>query len=714
MRRTLHWAFAHSSLPKAIGALLMLGATAVQAASIQAVSPQGEVAKVRQARVTFSDAMVRFGDPRLPSPMQVACQNDKPVTGTGRWVDDKTWVYDFTQDVPAGTRCSLKLSPGAKALDGAPITGQASFAFSTGGPAIVRAYPSPSEYSLIEEEQVFALLLNGSATPASIEKHAWCEAGGISERVPVKVVGGAVRTDILKAVGLVPQQERVVTVRCARPLPPDSPLKLVWGRGIATPSGVANSAERQLGYKVRPPFTASFTCERVNARSDCLPIRPMRIEFSSPVPRKFAQRIVLQAGDGAHQPQMEQHRGEVEERLVGVDSGGGLRKWFYFFTRKKGDVRIDPDESAVSAVVFQPVFPEQGEVSIQMPADLRDDAGRKLGNASAFPLKTRTAEAPPLVKFPRATFGVLELNAEPTLPVTVRHVEGDLAIQGLQPKASDDGAVQGKVTGKPMGKVAGKAANRATPAPAAMRDLQVDEDAAIINWLARVRRYDESRLPRDEVEAELGIRLPPPPVKAKPARASKRYGQDAGEGLVEGEYERGYDPDAANLVQTRTVSLLQREKAARALSLPTSSRTDPHPFEVIGIPMPQPGFHVVEVASPRLGQALLDRNEPMYVRTSVLVTNLAVHFKWGAVNSGVWVTTLDKARPVADAAVQISDCQGRVMWKGRTGKNGFVMVKEDLPALPWNYCSGEGDSGREHGYFVSARKADEQGRADMA
>lgn len=41
----------------------------------------------------------------------------------------------------------------------------------------------------------------------------------------------------------------------------------------------------------------------------------------------------------------------------------------------------------------------------------------------------------------------------------------------------------------------------------------------------------------------------------------------------------------------------------------------------------------------------------MYVRTSVLVTNLGVHFKQGRENSLVWITTLDKSKPVANAEV---------------------------------------------------------------
>ena len=52
-------------------------------------------------------------------------------------------------------------------------------------------------------------------------------------------------------------------------------------------------------------------------------------------------------------------------------------------------------------------------------------------------------------------------------------------------------------------------------------------------------------------------------------------------------------------------------------------------MEVVGIPLAGPGFYVVELQSPRLGAALLGKPQPMYVPTAALVTNLAVHFKWG-------------------------------------------------------------------------------------
>jgi uncharacterized protein YfaS (alpha-2-macroglobulin family) len=660
-----------TSLASVLAAMAMgLSAASAMAATVQVFSPQGEVARVRQARATFSESMVRFGDPRLPAPFDVRCEHPSPITGTGRWVDDKTWVHDFAQDVPAGVRCEFALKPGQKTLAGQAVSGPTRFAFSTGGPIVVRAYPRQDEDSTVEEEQVFALLLNGEASPATIERHGYCEVSGIGERVGLKLLSGPVRDAILQAVNLTAQRARVVAVQCARPLPNDAQVSVVWAKGIETPSGVPNSADRRLTYKVRKPFAASFTCERVNSRADCLPIRPLRVEFSSPVPRKYAERIVLVAPDGPRKPRLEQQEGEAGEQLLSFTEGA-LRRFIYLFRRDPREVTSDPSESGVSAVQFDAPLPENATLRIELPKELRDDAGRALSNAAMFPLQTKTAGAPPLVKFPAATFGVLELNAEPMLPLTVRSVEGDLAVRRL------------------------------SVAPA-VRDLRLADDAAIIEWLARVKRYDDTRLRRSEVESELGITLPPP--KTQPAaRKSKRYGED------ERNDEESYWRD---FVEARAVSLLNGEKAAARTSLPPAATTDLRPFEVIGIPMPQPGFHVVEIESPKLGAALLDSDAPMYVRTSVLVTNLGVHFKWGGVNSGVWVTTLDKAQPVADAQLQVSDCRGKVVWTGRTDSQGYSVVDLPLPRLAWRYCGGE--KGREHGYFVSARKTDAAGRADMA
>jgi len=663
----------HVTTRRLAAALLCVAGAAVHAATVQTFSPQGEVARVRQVRATFSEPMVRFGDPRLPAPFDLRC----PTPGSGRWVDEKTWVYDFHTDVPAGSNCSAALKPGTKTLGGAAVAGDTRFGFSTGGPAVVRAYPDTD--STVEEEQVFALLLNGPATAESLQRHGHCQAAGVGERLPLQVITGEVRDAILKAVKLQAQQARVVTVRCARPLPNGAKLELVWGKGIATPSGVANSTERRLAYDVRKPFSASFTCERENARADCLPIRPLRLEFSSPVPRGIAEKVVLKGGGDTLKPQLETGRGETNEQLLSWWDRGVQR--FMFVIGRKKDQPADPAAEGINAVVWKGPLPESSTLSIELPSGFKDDAGRTLANATQFPLKVKTGGAPPLAKFAAAPFGILELNAEPLLPVTLRQVEAELGVKAVR--------------------------------PGALRELKLTDDAQVIAWWHKVRRYHERVLPHTQVEQELKVKLPPPPKPAK-GKPAKRYGED----VPDEEREDGGGLDETKYVQSRAVSLLNRDPQARLIKLPADDAKAPRPFEVVGIPLPEPGFHVVEIESPRLGRVLLDREAPMYVRTAALVTNLGVHFKWGVQNSGVWVTTLDSAKPVADAQLQISDCRGKPVWQGRTDANGFAMVKQNLPPLQWAYCQGsrgeDDDGGSEPGYFVSARKTDAQGRADMA
>ncbi len=125
-------------------------------------------------------------------------------------------------------------------------------------------------------------------------------------------------------------------------------------------------------------------------------------------------------------------------------------------------------------------------------------------------------------------------------------------------------------------------------------------------------------------------------------------------------------------------------------------------FEVVGIPLTQPGFYVVELASPRLGEALLGRKAPRYVSAGALVTNMAVHFEWGREASLVWVTSLDGGQGVGGAQVQISDsCTGQVLAKGVTDVSGRLGVPAGLPE-PESYASC--DDGAAHPLMVSARK----------
>lgn len=108
-------------------------------------------------------------------------------------------------------------------------------------------------------------------------------------------------------------------------------------------------------------------------------------------------------------------------------------------------------------------------------------------------------------------------------------------------------------------------------------------------------------------------------------------------------------------------------------------------FELIGIPLNKPGFHVIEMSSPRLGQALTGA-APMFVAASALVTDLGVHFKKGRESSLVWVTRLSSAKPVKGASIAIFDGLGKELSKGITDADGILRLgKIDDP------CSRDDD-----------------------
>ncbi|MGH8584409.1 MAG: alpha-2-macroglobulin family protein [Gammaproteobacteria bacterium] len=147
-------------------------------------------------------------------------------------------------------------------------------------------------------------------------------------------------------------------------------------------------------------------------------------------------------------------------------------------------------------------------------------------------------------------------------------------------------------------------------------------------------------------------------------------------------------------------SVFSKSPAAESFTLPRAEGAGE--FEVLGIPLGKPGFYVVELASPKLGAALLGRAETRYVATTALVTNLAVHFKWGREGSLAWVTTLDAAQPVTKAAIAISDyCSGQTLWRGETGEDGAVQVPAGI--LPEPHGSSGCSKWNRPPLFVSAR-----------
>ncbi|MGH7962197.1 MAG: alpha-2-macroglobulin family protein, partial [Candidatus Binatia bacterium] len=273
----------------------------------------------------------------------------------------------------------------------------------------------------------------------------------------------------------------------------------------------------------------------------------------------------------------------------------------------------------VSSVSFQGPFPEESTFRVEILRELKDESDRPLLNADKFPLTVKTGPFPPLAKF-SARFGIVESKADPTLPVTLRNLEPEVQSKILRlGKAPPSGAAE-------------HVQELWTQVQAHLWRIPPQRPEEILPWLRKV------------AVAKRDASVFDPPVGARHAVPLPR--------------------DAENH-PVKTFAL-PKPQGAQA-------------FEVVGIPLESPGLYIVELESARLGAALLGKPQPMYVPTAALVTNLAVHFKWGRDASLIWVTTLDEARPVPGAWVAVQDCQGTVLWKGETDKQGMARVGP-LPA----------------------------------
>ncbi|MDB5695733.1 MAG: alpha-2-macroglobulin [Sphingomonas bacterium] len=568
---------------------------------------------IERFTVRFSQAMVPLGDPRARAPLSTGC------AGLGRWVDQQTWVFEFAAPLAGGAQCKFDAAAGTRSVAGYDLAGQTSFTVDAGGP-VARAVLPGGDGESVEEDQTFLVAANMAPTRATVAAHAYCAVDGIGEKIPVELLAPDLPRTLIGAMGTDRYQVRsflenggmpselpaaaadrkkmlsnVVALKCQRPLPPGRDVSLVWGAQIAGGGKVAG-ADQRFDYTVRKPFAARFECSRVNAAAGCSPVEKAYVRFSAPIAMSAARQIAIATADG------------VQIKPI--------------FSK-------DEEKSAtISDVAFAAPLPFGTAATLTLPADVKDESGRALTNASRFPLAVKFDQAPPLVKF-AAGFGILEATQGGVLPVTVRNVEP---------------ALQGR--------------NLAVPG----RTLRVEgSDGKVAEWL----------------------------------RAVTKAGEDKVEDVMNG------DEVVRRINHTGDTSILPAgEGTAMQVGLPGKGRD----FEVVGIPLKQPGFYVVELASPQLGRALLGRDAPRYVAAAALVTNMAVHFKWGRERSLAWVTSLDTGKPVANAQVRITDsCTGAMLAQGVTDRSGGAFVRGGIPEpATYGYCEGD-----THPLMVSARAGDD-------
>ncbi|MCW5647804.1 MAG: alpha-2-macroglobulin, partial [Sphingopyxis sp.] len=268
----------------------------------------------------FSEDMVPLGDPRAAAP----ATNDCKLPSTSRWVDTRTWVLEFDKPLPGGLRCHVELRNGLKTARGITVAGNGRFALDTGGPS-ARAVLAGGSGDGIEEDQIFLVATNVAADRASVARFGYCAVDGIGEKIPLDVLPRETATEILTGLGdnswsrqsfaydaglplRLPAAgadrdallDRVVPVKCRRPLPPGREMALVWDARISQAGAPSRTAGRdqRFDHDVRSAFTARMACSRVNPQAGCNPVKDVTLSFASPVARDTALAATLTTADG--------------------------------------------------------------------------------------------------------------------------------------------------------------------------------------------------------------------------------------------------------------------------------------------------------------------------------------------------------------------------------------------------------------------------------
>ncbi|MCB1158195.1 MAG: hypothetical protein KDK45_11895, partial [Leptospiraceae bacterium] len=355
-------------------------------------SPTGEVKDIQQVKVIFSEPVVAFGDPSANTDIfQISCS----AKGKARWADERTYLYEFESKLGSGHECTFTLKDFPTA-SGHTIRGGKKYSFSTGGPQVL--YTSPYIGSDVSEDQIFLLQVDGPVDMPSLENHINFIVEGIASPIDTQILSPEDIPEIIKANYGKNIPENLVIVKANRTFPSGKKVSLIWQSGIRSVSGVSSTSRQVLNYKTRDDFTASIHCSYASKKGDCIPLLPITLSFSSPISIEDALKIKFQTGS---------------------------KIW-------KSDLDLKAEKpTSVTEINFSGPFPEETNFTLSIPASIKDDAGRILKNSSDFPRSVKISSFPPLAKF-SAKFGILELNANPVLPVTVRNIEEKVKLRLLQ------------------------------------------------------------------------------------------------------------------------------------------------------------------------------------------------------------------------------------------------------------------------------------------
>jgi alpha-2-macroglobulin len=301
----------------------------------------------------------------------LTCEKSEIKNFSLHWSNAQTLKLTFPENLNPGTQCEVTLN-----LE----TQKSKNTFQV--PLLKIAVARPYDLYNLPEDSAFILLPEAPLDPELLAKIAYVEVVDMSEKVEFDAVTGDLRAQVLKESAL-EQEPNAIVLKPRRLFPFEKSFAL------RIPEKYTFALKEE--GKIRSNFKLTVGCERPKASAPCSPLSKIRVEFSSEVDVAELKKIKLNLG------------------------------------KTSSSLKIPENGSGTSFEFIAKLEPE-AEYRVSLDGDLKDQDGRSLSNKSKFPLTIKTGSFPPLAKFPGA-FGILESQADPIMPVSVRNVEKSVTLK---------------------------------------------------------------------------------------------------------------------------------------------------------------------------------------------------------------------------------------------------------------------------------------------
>jgi alpha-2-macroglobulin len=257
------------------------------------MSPSGEVGLAPSLSITFSQPMVAVTSVGELGRQSVPVKLTPEPPGQWRWLGTKTLVFEPSVRFAMATEYTVEVPAGTKSATGGALAKGETRRFGTSPPKLELTAPvnEPSR-----RDPLMLAVFDQRIDPAAVLATVKVTAGGSSvevrpasaEEIKAEASGSSALARALKEA----KDGRWLSFRPVKPLPPDAAVTVSIGPGIPSAEG-PRSTDKAETWSFRTYGPLKMKRLECGLGSDCRPLTPFTIEFSTPIDaRRFDPGMV--------------------------------------------------------------------------------------------------------------------------------------------------------------------------------------------------------------------------------------------------------------------------------------------------------------------------------------------------------------------------------------------------------------------------------------